>query len=137
VLPGDRRGAPRRHERAGGTGRRLPESTDSWAEVLRSLRDRGVAAPVLAVGDGALGFWGALREVFPATAEQRCWVHKTANVSTPCPSASTATPRRHWRKSTGRSHAPLRWRPAPPSPPASYEKKVALPRSAGHPDYAA
>src|SRR5579859_5876188 len=56
------------------------ESTDSWAEVLRSLRDRGLAAPVLAVGDGALGFWGALREVFPSTREQRCWVHVTANV---------------------------------------------------------
>jgi putative transposase len=56
------------------------ESTDSWAEVLRSLRDRGLAAPVLAVGDGALGFWGALREVFPSTGEQRCWVHVTANV---------------------------------------------------------
>jgi len=56
------------------------ESTDSWAEVLRGLRDRGLAAPVLAVGDGALGFWGALREVFPTTAEQRCWVHVTRNV---------------------------------------------------------
>lgn len=56
------------------------ESTDSWAEVLRGLRDRGLAAPVLAVGDGALGFWGALREVFPATREQRCWVHVTRNV---------------------------------------------------------
>ena len=55
------------------------ESTDSWAVLLRSLRDRGVAAPVLAVGDGALGFWGALRDVFPSTREQRCWVHKTAN----------------------------------------------------------
>ena len=56
------------------------ESTDSWADVLRSLRERGLAAPVLAVGDGALGFWGALREVFPTTREQRCWVHRTANV---------------------------------------------------------
>jgi len=56
------------------------ESTDSWAAVLRDLRDRGLAAPVLAVGDGALGFWGALREVFPATREQRCWVHVTRNV---------------------------------------------------------
>ncbi len=55
------------------------ESTDSWADVLRLLRDRGVAAPVLAVGDGALGFWGALRDVFPSTREQRCWVHRTAN----------------------------------------------------------
>jgi transposase-like protein len=55
------------------------ESTDSWADVLRSLRDRGLAAPVLAVGDGALGFSGALRDVFPSTREQRCWVHRTAN----------------------------------------------------------
>ena len=56
------------------------ESTESWAEVLRSVRDRGLAAPVLAVGDGALGFWGALRDVFPSTREQRCWVHATKNV---------------------------------------------------------
>ena len=56
------------------------ESTESWADVLRSLRDRGLAAPVLAVGDSALGFWGALRDVFPTTREARCWVHKTANV---------------------------------------------------------
>jgi len=55
------------------------ESTDSWAEVLRSLKDRGLSAPVLAVGDGALGFWAALRDVFPSTKEQRCWVHVTAN----------------------------------------------------------
>jgi transposase-like protein len=55
------------------------ESKESWAELLRSLRDRGLAGPVLAVGDGALGFWAALRGVFPATKEQRCWVHKTAN----------------------------------------------------------
>jgi putative transposase len=56
------------------------ESVESWAGVLRSLRDRGLSAPVLAVGDGALGFWGALREVFPETKEQRCWVHRSANV---------------------------------------------------------
>lgn len=56
------------------------ESTDSWAELLRSLRDRGLAAPVLATGDGALGFWAALRDVFPTTREQRCWVHAAANV---------------------------------------------------------
>jgi putative transposase len=55
------------------------ESTDSWAEVLRGLRDRGLSPPVLAVGDGALGFWGALRDIFPKTREQRCWVHVTAN----------------------------------------------------------
>jgi transposase-like protein len=56
------------------------ESTDSWAAVLRDLRHRGMRAPVIAVGDGALGFWGALRQVFPETKEQRCWVHKSANV---------------------------------------------------------
>jgi len=56
------------------------ESKDSWAALLRDLRHRGMRAPVLAVGDGALGFWAALRDVFPETKEQRCWVHKSANV---------------------------------------------------------
>src|SRR4051794_34221390 len=51
------------------------ESTESWADLLRDCARRGMRAPVLAVGDGALGFWGALREVFPATREQRCWFH--------------------------------------------------------------
>ena len=56
------------------------ESKDSWAAWLRDLRHRGMRAPVLGVGDGALGFWAALRDVFPETKEQRCWVHKCANV---------------------------------------------------------
>ena len=56
------------------------ESTESWADLLRDCARRGMRAPVLAAGDGALGFWGALREVFPATKEQRCWFHKIANV---------------------------------------------------------
>jgi putative transposase len=56
------------------------ESTDDWAELLRDLRRRGMRAPVVMVGDGALGLWRALREVFPATREQRCWVHKMRNV---------------------------------------------------------
>src|SRR5207342_1348171 len=56
------------------------ESTESWADLMRDLRRRGMRAPVLAVGDGALGFWGALREVFPETRAQRCWFHKIANV---------------------------------------------------------
>ena len=51
------------------------ESTQSWADVLRDLRRRGMTAPVIAVGDGALGFWAALRDVFPETRAQRCWVH--------------------------------------------------------------
>lgn len=56
------------------------EDTESWLDLLRSLKDRGLTGPSLATGDGALGFWGALREVFPAAKEQRCWVHVTANV---------------------------------------------------------
>jgi len=56
------------------------ESTESWADLLRSCKRRGMAAPVLAVGDGALGFWAAVRTVFPETKEQRCWFHKISNV---------------------------------------------------------
>ena len=58
------------------------ESADSWLVVLRSLIDRGLTAPKLAIGDGALGFWAALRTCkgFEKTEEQRCWVHKIANV---------------------------------------------------------
>jgi transposase-like protein len=56
------------------------ESTESWATVLRGLKRRGMRAPALAVGDGALGFWTALRDVWPETKEQRSWVHRIANV---------------------------------------------------------
>lgn len=57
------------------------ESEQSWSELLLDLKQRGLAvSPKTAVGDGALGFWAALRKVFPETREQRCWVHKTANV---------------------------------------------------------
>src|SRR5271156_2475953 len=56
------------------------EAAESWADLLRDAKRRGMRAPVLAIGDGALGFWGALREVFPDTREQRCWFHKIANV---------------------------------------------------------
>ena len=56
------------------------ESTESWADLLRGCKRRGMRAPVLAVGDGALGFWAAVRTVFPETREQRCWFHKIANV---------------------------------------------------------
>jgi putative transposase len=64
------------------------ESTESWADVLRDLRRRGMKAPVLAVGDGALGFWGALSEVFPETTHQKCWVHKMANVMNTLPKSA-------------------------------------------------
>jgi putative transposase len=56
------------------------ESTESWRTLLRDLKRRGLRAPVLAIGDGALGFWAAVRDVWPETAEQRCWVHRIANV---------------------------------------------------------
>ena len=56
------------------------ESTESWAEFLRALKKRGMRAPEVAVGDGALGFWSAVRDTFPETRHQRDWVHKTRNV---------------------------------------------------------
>jgi len=57
------------------------ESAQSWRELLGEVKRRGLEiAPDLAVGDGALGFWKAIEEVFPSTRHQRCWVHKTANV---------------------------------------------------------
>ena len=57
------------------------ESEQSWSELLLDLKQRGLTlAAKLAIGDGALGFWAALRKVFAETREQRCWVHKTANV---------------------------------------------------------
>ena len=56
------------------------ESTESWLEVLRDLKERHMPSPKLCIGDGALGFWKALREVYPTAEKQRCWVHKTANV---------------------------------------------------------
>jgi putative transposase len=64
------------------------ESTESWADLLRDCRRRGMTAPVLAVGDGALGFWKAVREVFPAGREQRCWFHKQANVLAALPKSA-------------------------------------------------
>jgi putative transposase len=64
------------------------ESTGSWADLLRDCKRRGMRAPVLAAGDGALGFWGALREVFPETREQRCWFHKIGNVLSALPKSA-------------------------------------------------
>ena len=64
------------------------EATESWADLLRDCRRRGMRAPVLAIGDGALGFWSALREVFPETREQRCWFHKISNVLAALPKSA-------------------------------------------------
>ncbi|MGH8894566.1 MAG: IS256 family transposase [Actinomycetes bacterium] len=64
------------------------ESSESWADLLRSCKRRGMRAPVLAIGDGALGFWKALREVFPDTKEQRCWFHVSGNVLATLPKSA-------------------------------------------------
>jgi transposase-like protein len=64
------------------------ESTESWADLLRDCKRRGMRAPVLAVGDGALGFWGALGEVFPQARAQRCWFHKIGNVLSGLPKSA-------------------------------------------------
>ena len=72
------------------------ESTQSWREVLLDLRRRGLKQdPKLAIGDGALGFWTALREVFATTREQRCWVHKTMNVLNALPQSVQAKAKGH------------------------------------------
>jgi len=64
------------------------EATESWADLLRDAKRCGMRAPGLAIGDGALGFWGALREVFPDTREQRCCFHKIANVLAALPKSA-------------------------------------------------
>ncbi|MFJ8787355.1 IS256 family transposase [Streptomyces sp. NPDC102476] len=70
------------------------ESGETLAGLLRDCARRGMRAPVLAVGDGALGFWKALAEVFPDTREQRCWVHKTANVLDALPKSAQPAAKR-------------------------------------------
>lgn len=68
------------------------ESAQSWGELLRGLKARGLAvAPELATGDGALGFWKALDEVWPTCRHQRCWVHKTSNVLNKLPKSAQKT----------------------------------------------
>ena len=71
------------------------ESTESWADLLRDCKRRGMRAPVLAVGDGALGFWGALAEVFPQAKAQRCWFHKIANVLGALPKSAHPGAKKH------------------------------------------
>jgi transposase-like protein len=74
------------------------ESTASWAELLRDLKRRGMAAPVLAVGDGALGFWAAVRDVWPETRPQRDWCHKMANILDKLPPRLQAKAKRALRE---------------------------------------
>jgi transposase-like protein len=66
------------------------ESTQSWREVLLKLKSRGMNTPMLAVGDGAMGFWAALEEVYGETRAQRCWMHKTMNVLNCLPRSAQA-----------------------------------------------
>ena len=99
------------------------ESKQSWQELLLDLKQRGLTKPPkLAVGDGALGFWAALREVFPTTKEQRCWVHKTANVLNKTrgvsrPRRKTTCIRSGWRRPGKRRPRPstTSWRSTGPS----------------------
>ena len=77
----------------------MRESTQSWRELLVDLKARGlVIAPELATGDGALGFWKALEEVFPTTRHQRCWVHKTVNVLDKMPKSVQPTAKQDLRE---------------------------------------
>jgi putative transposase len=75
------------------------ESAQSWRELLVGLKARGLAiAPELGVGDGALGFWKALEEVFPSTRHQRCWVHKAVNILNKLPKSLQANARQDLRE---------------------------------------
>ena len=74
------------------------ESKDSWAEVLRDLRNRGLEAPLVATGDGALGLWAALDEIYPTTEHQRCWNHRITNVQAKLPKRYQAEARRRLRE---------------------------------------
>lgn len=84
------------------------ESTDSWGDLLRDFKRRGMRAPMIAVGDGALGFWAALRDVWPETREQRDWVHKVANVLDALPKSVQPTAKKmldEIRNAEDRDHA--------------------------------
>ena len=79
MAAGGRRGAARRDKELLAIEDGYRESSESWATLLRNLKARGMQPPVV-TGDGALGFWKAAGDVWPETKEQRCWVHKIANV---------------------------------------------------------
>ncbi len=84
------------------------ESTGSWEDLLRDCKRRGMRAPVVMVGDGALGMWSALGDVFPETRHQRCWVHKVANVLSALPKSVHPSARRalaEIRDAEDRAHA--------------------------------
>ena len=110
----------------------LRESAHSWRDLLLDLKRRGLSSgPQLAVGDGALGFWKALDEVWPTTQAQRCWVHKTASSTsyrtacTPRPSARCTTS--GWR-TLGRTPKPLLTSSSRPTAASTRKRPSALPR---------
>ncbi|MEU0009437.1 transposase [Streptomyces sp. NPDC006314] len=92
------------------------ESSEAWAGLLRDCAHRGMRAPVLAVGDGALGFWKALREVFPATREQRCWVREIVNVLDALAKSAQPAAKKALRRPTTPRTASTPSRPSLPSP---------------------
>ena len=71
------------------------ESTENWSEVLRDIKRRGLSCPRLVVGDGHLGIWGALRNVYPQAAEQRCWNHKIVKRARQASKATTGPGQAH------------------------------------------
>ena len=99
------------------------ESAESWADLLRDCARRGMRAPVLAIGDGALGFWNGLREVFPQAREGRCWFHKTANVLAALPKSAHPGAKKALAEIWGaedKQHALAASRPSrPPTGPSS------------------
>jgi putative transposase len=104
------------------------ESTESWAGLLRDCKRRGMRAPVLAVGDGALGFWAALREVFPETKGQRDWVHKVTNVLDCLPKSAQPAARKalaQIRDAEDRGHAEKAIKEFAAAYGAKYPKAVA------------
>ena len=89
------------------------ESKESWKEVLLNLKRRGLqAGPLLAVGDGAMGFWAALEEVFPQTAQQRCWFHKMGNVLNALPKSLQGRAKADMQRSGWPLRAMKRMQPA-------------------------
>jgi len=106
------------------------EPTESWADLQRDCRRRGMRAPVLAMGDGALGFWAALREVFPTTREQRCWFHKMANVRAALPKSAHPAATRHLPGTV--PYELIQQRHASPQPPDQLpEHRRTFPTSVG------
>jgi putative transposase len=104
------------------------ESTGSWAGLLRDARRRGMRAPVLAAGDGALGFWAALREVSPQTRQGRCWVHKVASVLDRLPKSARPAARKalaQIRDAEDREHAEKAVKDFAAAYGAKYPKAVA------------